>query len=92
MENIVDLLIKVIQNLTVIDGRDRINCIKCSVDSLAEDGVIIFDNSDLPKYQEGINYLIDIGFKKIDFIGISPVTPHNNCTSVFYRYNNCLNI
>jgi len=79
-------------NLIIIDGRDRVNCIKCSVDSLAEDGVIIFDNSDLPKYQEGINYLIDIGFKKIDFIGISPVTPHNNCTSVFYKYNNCLNI
>lgn len=79
-------------NLIIIDGRDRINCIKCSVDSLAEDGVIIFDNADLPKYLEGINHLKDRGFKKIDFIGISPVTPHNNCTSVFYKYNNCLNI
>jgi hypothetical protein len=79
-------------NIIIIDGRDRINCVKYSLPSLDEDGVVIFDNSDLPQYSEGINFLLSKGFKKIDFIGLSPVTPHNNYTSIFYRINNCLGI
>jgi hypothetical protein len=79
-------------DIIIIDGRDRVNCVKNSIQALAEDGVIIFDNSDLPQYSDGIIFLISKGFKKIDFIGLSPVTPHNNCTSVFYRTLNCLGI
>ncbi len=79
-------------NIIIIDGRDRGNCIKNSINSLTENGVIIFDNSDLPQYQEGVSFLIGQGYKKIDFIGLSPVTPHNNCTSVFYKQLNCLGI
>jgi hypothetical protein len=78
--------------IIIIDGRDRVNCVKNSIQALKEDGVIIFDNSNLHQYSEGISYLISNGFKKIDFIGLSPVTPHNNCTSVFYRTINCLGI
>ncbi len=79
-------------NLIIIDGRDRVNCVKNSINRLTENGVIIFDNSDLPQYKEGVNFLIANGFKKLDFIGLSPVTPHNNCTSVFYKQLNCLGI
>lgn len=79
-------------NIIIIDGRDRVNCVKQSIKCLTENGIIVFDNSDLQQYQEGVNFLIEKGFKKIDFIGLSPVTPHNNCTSVFYKSNNCLEI
>lgn len=78
--------------IIIIDGRDRINCAKNSISALTVDGIIIFDNSNLPQYSDGINFLMSVGFKKIDFIGLSPVTPHNNCTSIFYRELNCLNI
>ena len=79
-------------DIIIIDGRDRVNCTKKSLEALKENGVIIFDNSDLPQYSDGINFLIDLGFNKIDFLGLSPVTPHNNCTSIFYKANNCLGI
>jgi hypothetical protein len=79
-------------DIIIIDGRDRVNCIFNSVDALADNGTIILDNSDRLQYKEGIAYLIDKGFRKIDLIGMSPVTSHNNHTSIFYRDNNCLNI
>ena len=79
-------------DVIIIDGRDRVNCIKHSIGALKEQGVLIFDNSNLPQYSDGISYLISNGFRKLDFIGLSPVTPHNNCTSIFYRPNNCLGI
>jgi hypothetical protein len=79
-------------NIIIIDGRDRVNCIKHSINSLSDDGVIVFDNSNLPDYAEGVTYLEGQNFKRLDFIGISPVTAHTNFTSIFYKHNNCLSI
>jgi hypothetical protein len=79
-------------DIIIIDGRDRNNCVKNSIDYLTDKGIIIFDNSNLPIYRSSIDFLSNHGFKKIDFIGMSPVTSHNNCTSIFYKTNNCLAI
>lgn len=79
-------------HIIIIDGRDRNNCAKNAVNSLTTDGVIIFDNANLPDYKESMNLFQSEGFKRIDFIGLSPVTNHNNYTSVFYRDYNCLGI
>lgn len=81
-----------IYRIIIIDGRDRVNCVKHSINCLSDDGVIVFDNSNLSQYSEGISFLIAKGYKKIDFWGISPVTGHNNCTSIFYKHDNCLDI
>jgi hypothetical protein len=77
-------------NIIIIDGRDRVNCVKHSINFLSENGVIILDNSNLIEYAEAINYLSNLMFRRLDFIGLSPVTAHTNYTSVFYRDNNCL--
>ncbi len=79
-------------HMIIIDGRDRVNSTKYSINKLTDNGVLIFDNTDRPAYKEAIEYLIQHEFKRIDFIGMSPITSHNNYTSVFYRKNNCLNI
>lgn len=79
-------------NIIIIDGRDRINSIKFSVNQLTDDGIIVFDNSQIEKYKEGLNLLNSMNFKKIDFIGSLPIVSHDNQTSIFYRDNNCLNI
>jgi len=79
-------------NIIIIDGRDRNNCTKLCIESLTEDGVIVFDNSNLTQYTEAIEFLASIKFKRIDFWGLSPVTSHTNCTSIFYKSNNCLMI
>lgn len=79
-------------NIIIIDGRDRINSIKFSVNQLTDDGIIVFDNSQIEKYKEGLDLLYSMNFKKIDFIGSLPIVSHDNQTSIFYRDNNCLNI
>lgn len=79
-------------SIIIIDGRDRVNCIKHSINFLSDDGVIVFDNSNLSQYMDGNNFLISNSFKKIDFWGLSPVTGHNNCTAIFYKAINCLDI
>ena len=79
-------------DIIVIDGRDRVNCAKNVLGALREKGVIIWDNSDREVYQEGYSYLIQKGFKRLDFEGLGPINSFKWCTSVFYRSNNCFDI
>ncbi len=79
-------------HIIVIDGRDRVSCAKNSLDSLTEDGVIIFDDSDRRQYQEGYNFLMQNGFKRLEFRGIVPGLTMKVETSIFYRPNNVLGI
>ncbi len=79
-------------NIIIIDGRDRNNCVNNSIDNLTEDGVIIFDNTDRTSYSEGIQFLLNNGFKKIAFKGLIPANAHSGETTIFYRKNNCLEI
>jgi precorrin-6B methylase 2 len=83
---------KKLYDLVIVDGRKRVNCVKCAYKSIAENGVIVLDNSDRPSYQEAHDFMKGKGFKKIDFWGLSPITAHLCCTTVFYRGNNCLGI
>jgi len=79
-------------HLIIVDGRDRVNCIKNSLDSLAVDGVMVLDDSEREDYINGYELLINNGFKSIDFWGISPGLFYKKCTTLFYRKENCLNI
>ena len=79
-------------DLIVIDGRDRVNCARNSLRALNGTGVIIWDNSDREDYRDGYDFLIDNGFKRLDFSGIGPVNVYGWCTSVFYKTKNCLGI
>jgi len=78
--------------IIVIDGRDRVNCAMNSLAALSADGVIIWDNSDRAKYSPGYSFLIDNGFRRLDFWGLGPINDHQWCTSVFYQDGNCLGI
>lgn len=79
-------------DVIIIDGRDRVNCAKNSLASLKHDGVIIWDNSDRDDYAEGYTFLINNGFRRIDFWGMGPINAIGWCTSVFYRTENCMGI
>lgn len=76
----------------IIDGRDRINCCKASLQRLTVDGLIIWDNSDRGKHKEAYKLLEDKGFKRLDFWGIGPIGINEWCTTVFYRESNCFNL
>ncbi len=79
-------------DMIIVDGRDRVNCVKKSISSLSEKGVLVFDNSNVECYQEAILFLKDHNFRCIDFHGIGPIKTISTCTTVFYRENNCLGI
>ncbi len=79
-------------DLIIIDGRERVKCCKLAIHALSERGVIILDDSERPKYQEAIDFLIAQGFRHIPFSGIAIGAIHYKSTSVFYKSQNCLAI
>lgn len=79
-------------DIVVVDGRDRVNCVRNSVNSLTDRGVIILDNSDRENYRSGILFLEQMGFRHLDITGLIPVVAWSGQTSIFYRHGNCLGI
>jgi len=78
--------------IIIIDGRERVDCAKNSLLALKENGVVIWDNSDRDEYKEGYDFLLNNGFKRLDFWSLGPINPYAWCTSFFYKTNNCLNL
>ncbi len=79
-------------DIIIVDGRDRVNCCKHSINALSEAGVIILDDSERQIYTEARVFLKEKGFKELSFSGISPGLFYEKATSVFYKANNCLEI
>ena len=79
-------------HLVVLDGRERVLCAFHTTDSLTPDGVVVWDNSDRREYDEGYRFLLDRGFRRIQFTGYAPGCIDKTETSIFYRDGNCLGI
>ena len=79
-------------HIVIIDGVDRNNCVMLCLSKLTENGIIIYDNTQVPDYNPSIEFLQQSGFKRIDFDGLLPIVSHNNTTTIFYRSKNCLGI
>lgn len=79
-------------DVIVIDGRERNKCAVACLEVLADDGVIVWDNTDRPDYETGMAFLEQRGFRRIDLRGLGPGSDLVTCTSVFYRPANCLGI
>ncbi len=79
-------------DVVVIDGRDRVNAARFSLQALKDDGVIIWDDSDRQDYQDGYRFLEEKGFRKLEFVGFSPIYSLRNETGIFYRERNCFGI
>lgn len=79
-------------DVVVIDGRDRVKCAVNAIDALKSDGVIIWDNTDRTEYINGFQMLDSLGFKRLDFIGMSPLVLFQCSTSIFYRPSNCFGV
>ena len=79
-------------DVIIVDGRDRVNCVKNAIKNLKESGVIVLDDSERESYKEGIDFILSHGFKKNDFWGISPGLFYKKNTTIFYKTVNCLEI
>lgn len=78
--------------VVVIDGRDRINCAIHCLDSLADGGVIVWDDSHRHRYRNGLAFLAERGFRRLRFTGLGPIAANDGETSVLYRSLNCFGI
>ena len=70
----------------------RVNCIKQSIKVLSERGVILLDDSQRDRYQEGINYAKENGFLTLEFESLKPAGYEIDRTTILYRKENCLEI
>ncbi len=79
--------------LIIIDGRDRVNCLKQSLSALSETGVLLLDDSQRDKYREAFEHAYTHGFRSLDFDGLKPTLFDSHRTTIFYRPDcNCLGI
>lgn len=69
----------------IIDGELRNQCANACIPKLKPDGIIIFDNTDGVEFDEGVFFLHNQGFQRIDFWGLIPSYLYKNCTSIFFR-------
>ncbi|NOX38612.1 MAG: class I SAM-dependent methyltransferase [Calditrichaeota bacterium] len=79
-------------DIVVIDGLARVQCARRAPELLTHRGVIILDDSQRPEYREAHTFLQRSGFKHLTFEGLKPADRGVNCTTIFYRDANCLQI
>ncbi|MEF1254501.1 hypothetical protein [Vibrio sp. M260112] len=79
-------------DLIIVDGRERVSCIKSVISLVNECAVIVLDDSERERYKDAIEALTKANYKQLDFYGLAPNVTYKKCTSVFYKKNNCLNI
>ncbi len=79
-------------SIILVDGVERVSCLKNNYTLLEDNGVIVLDDSERKDYLTGINFLISKGFKKLDFWGLAPGVLNHKSTSIFYKGNNCLGL
>lgn len=78
--------------IVIVDGRDRVNCARQCLDTLTDDGVIVWDDSHRRRYRGGLDSLAEHGFRRLRFTGLGPIAPNAGETSVLYRPSNCFRI
>lgn len=72
-------------DVIVIDGEYRNECAYACIERLKPGGLIVFDNSDRSGYDESIMFLESQSFHRLDFWGMIPSYLYRNCTSIFFR-------
>ena len=69
----------------VIDGEYRNECARIAADRAGAGGIIVLDNSDRKAYRDGMVFLSDRGWKRLDLFGVLPTYLYRTCTTIFYR-------
>lgn len=79
-------------DVVIVDGRQRVKCLHEAIQCLTDKGVVILDDSQRDRYQEGIDAMLARGFKRLDFKGLKPAGLQLHQSTVFYKENNCFDI
>lgn len=79
--------------LLIVDAlANRIDCATAGLPFLAEDGVVLWDNTDGPDWLEIKGLMTARGFREISFNGIPPQEVSQSRTTIFYRSSNVFGI
>lgn len=79
-------------DVVLVDGRDRLHCLRRALETVGETGVIIVDDTERDRYDSAANEAVAAGFRRLDLVGLRPGGVRNSITSVLYRPGNCLKI
>jgi hypothetical protein len=79
-------------DVIVVDAEARAACLQAAPERLSERGAIVLDDAERPEYNPGVQHLLALGFRKLDFEGLKPGGIRAYRTSVFYRPGNALGI
>jgi hypothetical protein len=79
-------------DIMIVDAKSRVKCCLKNLAALKPSGIIILDDTEREEYSPAVEFLMNKGFKKIDFWGTAPSVYYLKCTTIFYRTNNCLDI
>lgn len=72
-------------DMVLIDGMSRVTCVEHVEEFVADDGLVVVDDTDLPQLQPARQALADKGFAAIDFWGFKRWVGLETCTSVYCR-------
>lgn len=78
--------------LIVVDGIRRIECARCALELLSEDGCILFDDTQMSDHKDVFEIMKQYGFKALRISGAKPIQNDYSEATVFYRPNNILGI
>jgi len=79
-------------DVVVVDGRDRVNCVRQALGCLSERGVIVLDDSQRDNYQPAFTAMREAGFRQLSLAGLKPTDIGLDQTTIFYRADNCLGL
>jgi hypothetical protein len=79
-------------NVVIVDGRDRVNCIKQSMSAVSKNGVILLDDSQRERYGEAFSIAESHGYKALNLEGLKPTGTGVDRTTVFYGEGNCFGL
>lgn len=79
-------------DVIIIDGKNRMDCVKTAIDHLTNRGVIVYDDTDREKNIGATQFLKDNGFSHLSFRGFSPIEFMKCETSIYYKKGNLLDI
>lgn len=79
-------------DIVLVDGRDRVNCVRQAVERLGSRGVLILDDSQRGRYRDAVIFMRERGFRELPFAGLRPLNHRLGSTTIFYRNDNCLGI
>ena len=79
-------------DVLIIDAGNRMACAQAAINRVTDTGIIIWDNTSGPDWEEIKQFFLQKGYREISFSGMTPQEVALSRTTIFYKSENCLGI